>query len=113
MERIILRPSRFRGGALIEDRGDPLELTWGQACERLAPDEDRRSWAVIRNARAGNHIGVRTKNGRKTTFLLATSVSDSDVRWLMKRIPDFAETVDEIFRVEQVAWEAAISEPAA
>lgn len=112
---LILHPAKLRGSLLCRDSEAPVvELDWEAAVARLAPDGLRGSKLSLRSARPGDFLGVRTKAGKQTTFLISIRArSTANVEWLLKKIPDFGESVREIFRVEQVSWEARMVESVA
>lgn len=114
-ECVRLQPAKIRGTFLLRDAEKPAEeFDWKSLCARLDPENSRPSKMNLRGARPGDFIGTRRKAGRIVNFLISIrSESESNIEWLLRRIPDFEESLCEIFCVEHVVWDAQMIESAA
>lgn len=114
-ERILLQPAKIRGTLLLaNDAAEPVELGWADLTARLDPEKSSASKLTLRSARPGDFVGTRKKGARTVIFRIdARAPGACNIEWLLRKIPDFGETLCEVFRVEQVAWGAQMTESAA
>lgn len=87
-----------------------LELDWKALFKLLGGRGSDRALLNLRSARPGAYVGV-LKTG--TNFVLECPPgiqTSTSLRWLLKQRPDFADTVDRIYRVEEADWGASLFE---
>jgi hypothetical protein len=88
----------IKNGHLLP-RGDIIVLSVDKAFELMAPSKTSMAKMNILKAKTGNFIGISTNN---TNFRLVNQTTTGDIRWLLKKKPEFAEVTKEIYRVEDV-----------
>jgi len=114
-ERIVLQPAKIRGAMLlVNDDEAAQEFGWSDLAARLDPENSSASKLNLRAARPGDFVGTRKKGARTVNFRIDTRAPGTcNIESLLRKIPDFGESLCEVFRVEQVAWGAQMTESAA
>jgi hypothetical protein len=112
-EFLRVRECCMRGDRISTLRGeDTVDMPWAELASSFT---DRQELMSLRFVHAGDYIGTRTKVGDSapTTFVLTPQGTGAKIDWLLKHIPDFTETVETVFVVEEVHWDSSFVEPAA
>lgn len=105
MARIVLRPARLREGKFVVDReAEPAELDWPEVVARLAPQRTRSSVVMLRALRPGMYVGTRQRGAHTRTFLFDAAGRSRNAAYVVRRDPEFARSMNEVYLVESVDW---------
>lgn len=80
--------------------GDAVTLNIGEAVALLAPSRARTAKMNVLKLKTGYYVGVKSKD--LSNFVIVNPTSDGDIRWLLRKSPDFPETIRDIYLVESV-----------
>ena len=80
--------------------GEPQALNLKEAVALLAPNKTRLGRANVLKLKTGQYVGV--KSGNLSNFVIMNPTNDGDIRWLLKKHPDLASQIRDIYLVESV-----------
>jgi len=112
MSEFVLQPARLREGKFVPERNaDPVELSWAELVQRLAPSKTRAGLLILRNARVGMFIGTRKGvKGGISTFSFDAAGRSRNASQVLKQDPTFPDSVVEIFLVKSADWGMRLQE---
>jgi hypothetical protein len=111
MASVSLLQAKLREGKLVPVKGaDPLILDWTGLRDRLAPGRSRVALMMLRALKPGAYVGTRRLGARTTTFTLEAAGRSSKLPRAIQTDPGFADSLVEVFYVQDVDWEARIVE---
>jgi hypothetical protein len=80
--------------------GEPQTLNLKEAVALLAPSKTRLGLANVIRLKTGQYVGV--KSGDLSNFVIVNPTNDGDIRWLLKKHPDLASQIRDVYLVESV-----------
>jgi hypothetical protein len=80
--------------------GDPQTLNIKEAVALLAPNKTRLGRANVLRLKTGQYVGVKTND--LSNFVIVNPTNDGDIRWLLKKHPDLASQIRDVYLVESV-----------
>ena len=112
--KIKLIKCRILDGHLVPDKNaTPELLNWNQLRERVVPSDERAEVRKLKLLKAGYFVGtIRTRRPRrhKTPFInfifAPQGQNKSNIHALLKADPQWAERLQEVYRVEAVDFGA-------
>lgn len=108
MSRYVLQKCRIRDNRIVPQRDCETEvLDWAQLKQRVGCADINTS-KMLYGLRRGDYVGTRTRAGKSNVFAVAKTSGHID--WLLKQLPDFPDTVLELYRVEEVVLDTSIRE---
>jgi hypothetical protein len=114
MARFVLQPCHLREGKLAPLKGtQPLVLDWSGLVEKLAPSREARARMTLKSMQPGAYVGtVQDQNNPKIArnFVFANQDRSAHVDWILKKDPTFETRLLDVYRVDEVRWDAAVTE---
>lgn len=100
-----LQEVRVHRDALIPLHTPPQKLTARQFLELAAPDRSAAAVQLLGSAvvRVGVYVGYMKPSPARKTFAIATADAGASIPWVLRDTPNFAERVDRIWRVVELA----------
>lgn len=114
MSRFVLQPCHLRDEkfAPIKGRG-PVVFGWRELVSALAPSKEPRAKLTLRSMQPGAYVGTvkdGSEPGMIRNFVLVNQDRSSRVGWVTRKDPSFETRLVEVYRVDEVQWEAAVQE---
>lgn len=112
MAKFLLRPCKVRGGHIVDSKDEAVEMDWDALCKKLAPSKDRQALMNLRTLQIGAFVGLSTNTRlrRVGNFVLLNQDRSGNLRWILKKDPEFERRVLEVYRVEDVRWDSKVVE---
>lgn len=79
--------------------GEPESLNIKDAVALLAPSKTHFARTNILRAKTGQYVGVKSD---LSNFVIVNPTSDGDIRWLLRKHPEFPLFIRDIYLVEDV-----------
>lgn len=114
MANFTVTTCRFRDGWLVPFRGsETLELDWAALIQRVAPGAPAEVLRPLRMLVPNTFVVRRLlPTGRRISVIVRNQNMSGDVREMAKKDPDFAASVEAVYRVDRVLWEDRMIEAA-
>jgi len=114
--RFVLQPCKLRQDRLVPKKNaSPIELTWRELCEKLAPSRDVRALKGLYWLQPGSYVGLlrhpRNQKSPPVNFVFVGQGRTGVVSGLMAGDPTFVHRLLEVYRVDVAERETACSEP--
>jgi hypothetical protein len=116
--RFVLQPCKLRENRLVPLKNTaPLELTWKELVERLAPSRTDKALKSLYFLQPGSFVGLlKHPNPRKrekeiVNFVYVGQGRTGLLLGPMAQDPTFAERLIEVYRVEKAEKDMKMSEP--
>jgi len=111
MACFVLFPCKLRQDQLVPLKdGERIMLDWPQLCERFAPSHSKTSLLILRHVRVGAFIGLVRRDKAPSTFYLFNPDRSGSLHAQLKKDPTLTERFVEAFRVDDVTWDASVTE---
>jgi len=103
MAKFLLQPCKLRVDRLVPQKGtEPIELTWRELAEKLAPSRDVQALRTLYRAQAGSFLGlVRDRNNPKklVNFCFLAQDRRGSLAGILMRDASFAARLVEAYQV--------------
>ena len=114
MARFVLQPCKLREERLVPVKGEPpITLTWRELCEQLAPSRSLEALRALQFVQVNSFVGT-TKHPRggqlPVNFVLTNQDRSGNISRVMSKDATFAGRLLSVFRVEDVQWDARVTE---
>lgn len=114
MARFVLQPCKLRDERLVPVKGEPpITLNWRELCERLAPSREQKALQVLQLVQVNSYVGT-TKNphgtGKPANFVLMNPDRSGNLAKIMSKDATFAHRLLSVYRVDDVEWDARVTE---
>lgn len=113
MARFVLQPCKLREERLVPVKGEPpITVDWRGLCEQLAPSRSPEALRTLQLVQVNSYVGT-TKNprgGKPANFVLTNQDRSGDLARIMSKDATFAGRLLTVFRVEDVQWDARVTE---
>lgn len=114
MARFVLQPCHLREGRLAPIKGTaPVVFNWVELVDALAPSKEPRAKMTLRSMRPGAYVGtVKDQRDPKVVrnFLLLNQDRSAQLDWVLNKDPGFESRLVDVYRVDEVKWEAVVHE---
>lgn len=111
MERFVLQPARVRGSRVNPLRAmDSLEVGWDGLVDLVGGSQQPCALLTLRRLKTADYIGVRSRNGVETNFLITTPGGSGRIGFITKKSPTFPAEVQRVYQVVEAAYESKVVE---
>lgn len=114
MARFVLKPCKLREEWLVPVKDEqPLVLSWRELCKKLAPSGDVKALSALRLLQVNSYVGLTKTRGQGEqvgNFVLTNQDRSGHLKRVMDKDHSFASRLIEVYRVEEVAWDAKLVE---
>ncbi len=113
MASFLLQPCHLRGDRFVPSKEAPIEVSWHDLLDRLAPSKSSKAKNQLRSGmRMGGFVGLtrHSKSPEPCNFVLQNQDRSGKIGWLLKQDPSFSERLIEVFRIEALAWDDKVEE---
>lgn len=114
MARFILQPCKLRDEWLVPVKDEPpIVLSWKELCNKLAPSGDVKALSHLRLLQVNSFVGLtrtRNANGQLGNFILTNVDRSGHLKRVMDKDPTFSSRLVEVYRVEELSWDAKMVE---
>lgn len=114
MARFVLQPCKLREEWLVPVKDvAPLVLSWRELCKKLAPSGDVKALSALRLLQTNSYVGLtRTRSSDPTprNFVLTNPDRSGYLKRVMDKDASFSSRLIEVYRVEEVEWDAKLVE---
>ena len=114
MARFVLQPCHLREGRLAPVKGTkPVVFNWAELVAVLAPSKEPRAKMTLRSIQPGAYVGTakdRTDPKVLRNFVLVNQDRSSQLGWILRKDPEFERRLVDVYRVDEVKWEAVVHE---
>lgn len=113
MARFLLQPCKLREEWLVPVKDtQPLTFDWRELCARLAPSREIKALQVLQLLQVYSYVGLtrHPRGGPPGNFVLTNVDRSGNLGKIVKQDKTFGLRIIEVFRVEEVVWDARIIE---
>ena len=96
---VTVRRCSFKRKRLLPE-GESQTLNLKEAVALLAPSKTRLGRANVIRLKTGQFVGVKASD--LSNFVIVNPTNDGDIRWLLKKYPDLALQIRDVYLVESV-----------
>lgn len=114
MARFVLQPCRLREGRLTPIKGaKAVVFNWVELVAALAPSKEPRAKMTLRSMQPGAYVGTvkdPLNPNVVRNFILVNQDRSAQLEWVLKKDPGFENRLVDVYRVDEVKWEAVVHE---